>query len=111
MSHANGLVRFPDGEVFHFEYDGTSDVVCTSLKRTYAEVRRDWRTPANQAQCTCGQPPEVVELTTDYGDGSAWPGKACRRCMAVTDGIFPDEPDPAAWTNGQPDWAKAGHYE
>lgn len=109
MSHANGLVRFPDGEVMHFEYDGTSDIVCRSLKRTYPELKRDWRTAANQADCNCGQPAEKVEMFTDYGRGFSWEGKACRRCMAVTDATMPFDTDVAVWDR-VPEWAKAGHY-
>jgi hypothetical protein len=103
MSHANGLVKFSDGEVMHFEYNGTSDLACTALKRTYKELLADWRTERNMAVCRCDKA-ESVEMATDYGSGSGWQGKACRVCMAITDGIDPDE------TDDFPEWANGDFY-
>ena len=89
----------------HYEYNGTADIVCSALKRTYDELRRDWRSPANEARCTCGQPAEPVEMMTDYGAGYSWRGMACRRCMAITDGLMPLDSDDIEPTRGIPDWA------
>ena len=105
MSHAHGAVKFEDGLVLFYEYSGTGDYVCTALKRTQAEVSRDWRSPANNAKCTCGAS-ESVELMTDYARGLSWPGKACRRCMAITDGQFPLDTDGIERVAGIPAWAQ-----
>lgn len=89
MSHSNGKV-YKDGNVIgYYEYDGISDVVCTAIRRTIEEVHKYWRKD-NTANCQCGQTPIAVVLWTDYGGdhGMHWPGKACMRCMAVTDGIY-----------------------
>lgn len=102
MSHATGAVQFIDGAVLFYEYNGTSDVVCTSLKRTLGEVGRDWRSPANDAKCTCGNDSEEVELMTFYAQGFHWGGRACRTCMAITKGIDPDD---MGYDNGTPQWA------
>ena len=85
MSHANGQVKFQDGLVLHYEYDGTSDIVLPALYKTWEEMHENWR---NQPwkQCSCGKD-EPVELATDYAFGYSWAGRACRHCMAVTDGI------------------------
>lgn len=100
MSHANGEAKFSDGTVMHFEYNGTSDVCRTALKPTYEEMQKDWRKPGNDADCKCGQPSEIVELSTDYGGGFSWPGKACRKCMAITDGLMPFDSDcDVKWRN------------
>lgn len=108
MSHAHGMVKFSDGTVGFYEYDGTSDVVCTSVKATSEEVSRDWRSPANRAECTCGNESEPVEIMTYYGSGFHWNGKACRACLAITDGIMPyDCDDDVGLTDGIPSWANA----
>ena len=99
MSHAYGMAKFEDGAVLHFEYNGTNDVVCTALRRTPEEVQKHWRAD-NKALCVRAKSPEPVQLMSDYGKGFHWPGTACRTCMAVVDGIFPDEVD-----EGWPDWA------
>jgi len=96
-----GAVRFSDGLILYYEYNGTSDIACSSLKKTRGEVERDWRSANNQATCSCGRS-EPVELMSYYGGGFSWEGKACRYCMAITDGRVPEET-----YDGIPDWIKA----
>lgn len=107
MSHAYGKARFQDGEILHFEYNGTSDMCCRSLKRTPSEVQKDWRSERNQCHCECGHAPEPCRLYTDYGDGHHWDGSACRRCMAIVDGAWPldSEEEEIRYEDGRPDWA------
>jgi len=92
MSHANGQVRFQDGLILHYEYDGTCDIVIPSLWKTHKEVWEHWRNQPDR-RCDCGND-EAAEIGCDYAYGSYWPGKACRHCMCVTDGlrIYLDEP-------------------
>ena len=109
MSHANGKARFPDGVILHFEYNGTSDVCIPNLWDTYEEMHANWRGD-QWATCTCGQPSEPVELYNDYGDGTYWPGEACRKCMAITKGLrtdeFSDDDLELLVKDGTPEWIK-----
>ena len=84
MSHANGRVKFDDGAILHFEYNGTADMVCNCLYFSYDDMVSAWRNQQDQV-CECGNA-EPVEIATDYGSGSQWPGMACRHCMAITMG-------------------------
>ena len=91
MSHADGQVCFSDGTVKHYEYDGTSDVSISALWDTYEEMKRHWRGNVWN-DCQCGRDEPVV-LSTDYGSGSEWSGRACRYCRAITSGWSPFEED------------------
>lgn len=109
MSHANGLCKFPDGQIFHFEYDGTTDMPMRKLWKTTAELHAHWREPYELAckECTCGQPLVEVELWTDYGGGYTMPGKACMTCMVIDPKASLDE-DGCLINDGQirnPEWA------
>lgn len=106
MSHAMGKVRFPDGSVLHFEYDGTADVAISALWDTPEQVQAHWRGSVRNT-CVCGHD-EPVRLFTDYGDGSHWAGRACRACKAITAGGLPAELDTE---DGVPDWANASEVE
>jgi len=104
MSHATGKVRFNDGTVMFYEYNGTCDVVCNCLYDSYKEMHSNWRDqPSNE--CTCGND-EEVEIATNYADGYYWPGKACRKCKAITRGLGSavDEYIYDEETEGLPDW-------
>ena len=102
MSHATGLVRFSDGLIRFFEYNGTADVCQPTLWSTRAELYEHWRND-DWKLCTCGNPPEAVELHADYGRGLNWSSTACRQCQVIVDCSDPytlgNEP-------GLPDWVK-----
>ena len=102
MSHANGMVQFPDKTVMHFEYNGTSDVTDSVLWDTSEEVHAHWRGDIWN-ECKCGRD-EPVTLFTDYGGSFHWPGRACRHCRAITAGLEPDET-----TDGTPDWVHSAN--
>lgn len=111
MSHANGMVQFPDDTVMHFEYDGTSDVTVSVLWDTYEEVHAHWRGD-QWNECKCGRD-EPVTLFTDYGSSYHWPGRACRHCRAITEERTPFDTDVVV-TRGTPDWvhhARRGGHE
>ena len=116
MSHAMGAVRFPDGLILYYEYDGTSDFVISCLHDSKAEVSAEWRKHSPRV-CTCPKM-ETVEIYADYGNGFSWVGLACRICRAVAGcsrhpfEIEWGEPDdfglpretPRELYNGIPDW-------
>jgi hypothetical protein len=91
MSHSSGQVKFEDGTIMHFEYDGTNDFVINKLFNTFEEMWNNWRTYDYQ-KCSCGTD-EQVEIATNYGDGFSWDGKACKTCKAFTKGIKPKYQD------------------
>lgn len=98
MSHAQGTVYRPSGEcVGYFEYDGTRDVACTAITPDRDTLSENWRSDANERDCTCGQPSVPVVLYSSYGGGFHWPATACLRCGAIVSGITFEEP-----TDGHP---------
>lgn len=98
MSHSSGAVKFNDGEIWFYEYNGTTDVVISNLRKTLQEVRDNWR-ESEWLECTCGKA-EPVEIYSDYGGGFCFNGKACRKCRSVDGGeCYPYTFD------GIPDWA------
>lgn len=100
MSHTDGRVVFPDGEILFFEYNGTVDQVIPSLYKTEEEMIDNWRS-GEWRECTCGTPGEDVQVATSYGGGSFWQGKACRKCMCI---LSPISPDFEEEVDGFPDW-------
>ncbi len=103
MSHELGAIKFKDGTIKYYEYNGTSDVPISHTYDTSSEVDKNWR---NQSwlNCTCGQE-EEVEIYTGGGyiEGG---GKACRKCNSVR----VNDPDAMLiWRNEIPEqyhWAK-----
>lgn len=104
MSHATGLVRFPNGTVMWYEYNGTSDVCIPTLWDTFEEMWAHWRSKDPYNKCTCSQS-ENVEIFSDYGSRFYWDGKACRNCKAITEGFYPYELDiDKDYIVGTPEW-------
>lgn len=87
MSHANGQVKFKDGKIMHYEYNGTIDSAISHLYTTYEEMEANWR-KSSWLECICGED-ESVEIFTDYGSGFSWQGRACKKCCAITKGLSP----------------------
>lgn len=102
MSHSSGQVKFPDGLIMHFEYDGTCDIAINHLYDTAEEMHENWRAKNRRNGCTCKKD-EPVEIAASYGDGTEWTGKACRTCKAFTEGTF-YEFDTNFISDGLPDW-------
>lgn len=83
MSHSSGMVRFSDGEIWHFEYNGTCDVCISHIYKTKEEVVENWRKSV-WVDCKCGGE-EDVEVYSDYGGGFMIEGgKSCRKCCSLT---------------------------
>ncbi|MCP4986595.1 MAG: hypothetical protein GY928_11235 [Colwellia sp.] len=106
MSHSPGQVRFNDGTIMHYEYNGYSDVVCNCLHATHEEMVKHWRKqPINV--CDCGKDEDVI-IFTHYGNGFYWEGKACKTCKAITDGRGEDFDECHNEKLGIPDWVVDG---
>ena len=104
MSHASGLVRFEDGTIRHFEYDGTSDFCHPKLWRTFASMDKHWHEDHPLKECTCGRAPEKVAAFTHYGGGMSWQTTACRHCGVIVDCDNPYELGEDL--DGVPEWVK-----
>jgi len=90
MSHASGAVRFNDGAILYFEYNGTSDVCIPPLWETQEEVIKHWRADDPRWGCVCDVGAwEEVEIMSTYGGGFYWRGRACRGCNTLVDGLIP----------------------
>lgn len=91
MGHIDGTVTFKDGLVLHFEYNGVSNVCIPNLYHTIDELDKHWRMD-RWTVCTCNRDEEVI-IYSKYDDGFDWYGRACRYCMAMTEGLDPDYSD------------------
>lgn len=88
MSHASGEVKFNDGLILHYEYDGTTDVCRPTLFNTKEEMWKYWRDYSfYNVECKCGKDENVI-ISNTYGGGSEWDGRACRHCKCITKGIY-----------------------
>jgi len=103
MSHASGAVRFPDGKVMFYEYNGTSDVAISHLYDNMQGVADNWR-KGERLHCECEKGMEPVEIYSSYG-GFTYPGEACRTCRALHGPRYTPEAVDAT-VNGEPQWHK-----
>jgi hypothetical protein len=107
MSHETGQVRFQDGTIRFFEYNGTVDIPMPKLWETEDEVQDHWREErAFDRKCNCGHPPEDVEACTDYGTGLYWKAQACKPCGVIFDNSDPYEKYGKHKIYGIPQWVK-----
>lgn len=104
MSHASGAVRFKDGTVMFYEYNGTVGVCVSHLYDNMQQVVDNWR-KGQWMICACPGGMEEVEIYSSYGAGFSWTGFACRKCRAV-DGRTLDESYFQTQTQGEPQWHK-----
>lgn len=111
MSHSTGAVKRENGEILHFEYNGTVDVCRSPLYKTQEECQANWRT-GKWVACNC-QPVtrEKVELAVSYGGGYMWDAFICPKCMCITDRFTPHGIDDMeeytgeySAVDGLPDW-------
>lgn len=105
MSHAPGQVRFPDGTVYWFEYNGTTDTIWPKLYQTYAEYELNYRKYEAQIwKCKCREPrTEEVDIAVDYGNARHFKGFACRGCGVITSSLTPWDYYERGSTMGVPD--------
>ena len=83
MSHSAGKVRFKDGKIMFYEYNGTIDACISHIYDSSAEMSKNWRKHAWNI-CSCGGE-EQVEIYSGYGDGFYFKGRACRQCKSLQD--------------------------
>ncbi len=102
MSHSCGQVRFNDGLIKHFEYNGTTDVCIPILYPTFEEMDKYWRS-SKWMKCICNKESESVIIAVSYGNGFSWEGKACKYCNVITENLTPDWID---FEDGIPEWYK-----
>jgi hypothetical protein len=81
MSHANGVVKFSDGLIMYYEYDGTVDNVVSHLYATEFGLWDHWRNHTLN-KCQCEHEEDVIAYS-DYGDGFYFKAKACRKCASI----------------------------
>ena len=89
MSHADGLAILPNGDTYHFEYNGTVDICCTRLYKDYNEMHANWRAD-NLAECSCDTKIfKKVMLSTSYGHWDfLWESEICEKCLCITGKIY-----------------------
>jgi hypothetical protein len=106
MSHALGAVKFPDGRVYFFEYDGTECVALNRLYETEREVEDNWRSHRSGAcRCRPGRAAWVeIEIMTLYGAGFHWSGTGCANCRKIVLGTDPYAKG-VVTHDGHPDWS------
>jgi hypothetical protein len=81
MSHSLGALKFKDGTIRYYEYNGTSDIVISCHYETVQEVLDNWRS-YKRNDCKCNNE-EDVSIYTSYGNGFYIDGKACKICNSV----------------------------
>ena len=81
MSHSSGAVKFNDGEIWYYEYNGTVEFVIPHIYKNYKDMKEHWR-DHEYKKCECGNK-EKVEIYSDYGGGFYFPGYACRQCKSL----------------------------
>lgn len=101
MGRAMGKVRFiNDNKMAWFMYNATSDYAYPRLFDNYENFYKiAWvngegydylEDDSIPHTCTCGED-EEIEIYESYGDGMLWKGRACRRCMVITENLDSDE--------------------
>ncbi len=101
MSNETGALKFKDGTIRYYEYDGTRDVVLSHHYSTIKDVADNWK-KGELLNCNC-EGEEFVSIFTKYGDGYYIDGKACKSCNSVR----PNESDFHLFErNERDDWAK-----
>lgn len=86
MSHSIGVIKFSDGTIRYYEYDGTCDIILSCHYSTREEMQENWRNQPDK-DCTCGCE-ESVSIYTSYGFGYYIAGKACKHCCSVRPNKF-----------------------
>ncbi len=81
MSHSDGALKFEDGSIMYFEYNGTSNVCISATYKDRDDVSANWR-DHKWKECTCGGE-ELVRVFASYGRGFSFDGLACKNCASL----------------------------
>lgn len=101
MSRAIGKVRFiKDNMIAWFIYNGTSDTAYPILFEDFDSfIETAWYNREGYDcyddeniphECTCSED-EEIEIYESYGGGMLWKGRACRKCMIITQNLSSDD--------------------
>lgn len=108
MSHAIGAIKFGDGLIRFYEYNGTSDYVISYHYRTPDQVSENWRS-SKHVECDCGEE-EPVSIYSSYGGGFYMDGYACKFCNSVRT-EHPYDFDTIEREDMKEDWEKFVNWE
>jgi hypothetical protein len=103
MSNSIGKIRFSDGQILFFKYNGTYNAAINAL---YEDQDSAWGAESKNKDCKCSSGSEKVEIATDYGGGIRWTGFACRNCSLLTNGST----DPYRTEYAESDEDESGYY-
>jgi hypothetical protein len=81
MSRANGIVKFDDTTEMYCIYDGTSDIMDNMLFDDPNDAWENYRLKKYNDSCSCDG--ENVLIYTDYGGGTTYTGKACKKHKCI----------------------------
>lgn len=81
MSNSTGAIKFTDGEIRYYEYNGCANVVASHHYKTVEEVVKNWREHI-WVNCKCGAE-EPVSIYANSGFGFYTEGYACKKCNSV----------------------------
>ncbi len=108
MGKAMGQVRFPNGDIMYFEYDGNTDTCDVPLFEDESELDETrFMRNFEHEECKCGRMPTNIEIASGYGGGFHWHGTACYFCHVIVDGNDPFGNlggDPKVVEDGLPRW-------
>jgi hypothetical protein len=103
MSHAFGAVRFPDGTIYFFGYDGDTHGCSGRLYKTEQEVVDRWFKPLKGKCQNCMRQEAVGIMALGTEPFGNWKGIACRGCMVLIESV-----PGLSWSPGMPDWSPWG---
>lgn len=90
MSSSMGKVRFKDGVIKYFRYNGTADVCNPNLYNTQEECEDNWRKEP-KVDYDKEYKWEPVEIATCYGLGSTWEGFASKSGIIYHGSVHPND--------------------
>lgn len=103
MSEVLGLVKFKDGTIKYFVYNGVVNIAGPKLFDTCEKMYKK-NNEYIDIEVKHSIDDEEVEIYSDYANGFYWTGRANKEKMIITSCCLIDDID-AIIHQGQPDWA------
>lgn len=91
MSSAVGKVRFRDGTIMYFRYDGTCDICNDRLFKSIDELDENWRKEKSIEVDEGKHPYEPVTIANAYAFGYHWEGFASRGGHIHCNSLIPND--------------------